>query len=189
MTQMQTRTAQKTAAGDDLFGWYAAQLRPNSDKLAMTHLQRQGFAPFRPLIWERLRRGQATASVLRPMFPGYVFVKFDISQPDWGKIRSTRGISRLIGTETCGPYRLPTDLIASLKSRCASNLPAGPTLDFKPGDLVHIASGPFADFLATVEKVSAQQRVWVLIDFMGRTSRISANPDQIIPQMAGNVLS
>jgi transcriptional antiterminator RfaH len=168
----------------DNLAWYAAQLRPNGDTLAMTHLQRQGFTPFRPLIWESRRSGQAMASVLRPMFPGYVFVKFDILQPDWCKIRSTRGITRLIGQDATGPSKLPTALILDMKARCASNLPAGPSNTFEPGDQVHVACGPFADFLATVEKVDAQQRIWLLIDFMGRSSRISAKANDLIPKTA-----
>ena len=168
----------------DNLAWYAAQLRPNGDTLAMTHLQRQGFTPFRPLIWESRRSGQAMASVLRPMFPGYVFVKFDILQPEWCKIRSTRGITRLIGQDATGPSKLPTALILDMKARCASNLPAGPSNTFEPGDQVHVASGPFADFLATVEKVDAQQRIWLLIDFMGRSSRISAKASDLIPKTA-----
>jgi transcriptional antiterminator RfaH len=184
MTGALMAQAQTPPANNGDLAWYAAQLRPNGDALAMTHLQRQGFTPFRPLIWESRRTGQTMASFLRPMFPGYVFVQFDVTQPTWSKIRSTRGITRLIGNDTNGPRKLPTDLILDMKARCASNLPAGPSNAFEPGDQVHVACGPFADFLATVENVDAQQRVWLLIDFMGRSSRISAKPSDLMPKTA-----
>jgi transcriptional antiterminator RfaH len=157
-------------------------LRPNGDSLALVNLERQGFNVFRPQIWETKRSEKGPQRLLRPMFPGYVFVEFDISKPDWTKIRSTRGISRLVGNVTGGPSRLPHGLIEVLKQRCASNLTrdAGQTL--QPGDKVYVASGPFAAFLATVERSDPQSRVWLLIDFMGRAARFSADADQLVPQ-------
>lgn len=159
--------------------WYAAQVRPNSETLAMAHLERQGFTPFRPLIWERQRRGQAQARVLRPMFPGYVFVQFDVVHSDWPKIRYTRGVTRLLGNEVSGPSKIHAALIQTLKLRCASNLPTDLVQNLQTGDSVQVIRGPFADFIATVEKVDAQKRIWLLMDLMGRTARVSARPQDI----------
>jgi transcriptional antiterminator RfaH len=173
-------TAYEQTKTQDAGDWYAAQLRPNGDALAMIHLQRQGFAPFRPQIWERQSRGKTHSPVLRPMFPGYIFVHFDIRLPDWWKIRSTRGVTRLIGSAVGGPYRVPNDLITNLKARCASTMASRALVDFKIGDQVQVVAGPFTDFLATVENVDALHRVRLLIDFMGRTAKLTAKQDDII---------
>jgi len=162
--------------------WYAAQLRPNGDALALVNLQRQGFTAFRPLIWETRRSEKGPQRLLKPMFPGYVFVQFDITLPEWPKIRSTRGISRLVGNVSGGPSRLPAGLIDALKQRCAGNEPNSAANAFELGDKVYVSSGPFAAFLATVERMDAQNRVWLLIDFMGRAARFSADADQLVPQ-------
>jgi transcriptional antiterminator RfaH len=116
------------------------------------------------------------------MFPGYVFVQFDITLPEWPKIRSTRGISRLVGNVSGGPSRLPAGLIDALKQRCAGNEPNSAANAFEMGDKVYVSSGPFAAFLATVERMDAQNRVWLLIDFMSRAARFSADADQLVPQ-------
>ena len=162
--------------------WYAAQLRPNGDALALVNLQRQGFTAFRPLIWETRRSEKGPKRLLKPMFPGYVFVQFDITKPEWSQIRSTRGISRLVGNISGGPSRLPTGLIDALKQRCAGNETENAVDVFEMGDKVYVSSGPFAAFLATVERMDAQNRVWLLIDFMGRAARFSADADQLVPQ-------
>ncbi len=164
--------------------WYAAQLRPNGDNLALENLKRQGFVTFRPLLWETRRNGKGAQRLLRPMFPGYVFVEFDITEPHWTKIRSTRGISRLVGNISGGPSRLPRGLIDLLKQRCAGNMADGMTNALQQGDKVYVSSGPFATFLATVERMDAQRRVWLLIDFMGRAARFSAEADQLVHQRA-----
>jgi len=40
-------------------------------------------------------------------------------------------------------------------------------------DAVKLLKGLFAEFIATVEDIDPHKRVWVLMDFLGRTSRIS----------------
>ena len=42
----------------------------------------------------------------------------------------------------------------------------------KEGDRVKILKGPFADFIASVENYESEQRIWVLMDLMGRTTKI-----------------
>ena len=49
----------------------------------------------------------------------------------------------------------------------------------KPGDAVEISGGPFAEFVATVENVDPDQRVWVLLELMGRTMRVAVHPDAL----------
>jgi len=41
-----------------------------------------------------------------------------------------------------------------------------------PGDTVAIVTGPFAAFIARVEEQAADARVVLLLDLMGRTSRL-----------------
>lgn len=166
--------------------WYAAQVRPKGDAMALMNLEYQGFNAFQPLIWETKSSVKGPQRLLRPMFPGYVFVEFDISLLGWTKIRSTRGISRLVGNANRGPSRLPDGLIEILKQRCAGNVANGAANDIQPGDKVYVSSGPFAAFLATVERMDAKNRVWLLIDFMGRASRFSTNTDQVVPQNLGH---
>jgi transcriptional antiterminator RfaH len=161
--------------------WYAAQLRPNGDSLALANLERQGFNAFRPLLWETKSTVKGLQRILRPMFRGYIFVEFDITQSEWPKIRSTRGISRLVGNNT-GPSQLPVGLVDLLKQRCAGNFADHGANTLKPGDKVHVSSGPFAAFLATVEGMEAKSRVWLLIDFMGRAARFTVDMDQLVPQ-------
>jgi len=47
------------------------------------------------------------------------------------------------------------------------------------GDAVKISGGPFAEFIATVETISPDQRVWVLLDLMGRTTRLAVQPEAL----------
>ena len=165
--------------------WYAAQLRPRGDAMALMNLEFQGFNAFQPQLWETKSSVKGPKRLLRPMFPGYVFVEFDITALGWTKIRSTRGISRLVANANGMPSRLPNGLIDVLKQRCAGNLANNAANDIQPGDKVYVSNGPFAAFIATVERLDAKNRVWLLIDFMGRASRFSTEADQLVPQKLG----
>jgi len=39
--------------------------------------------------------------------------------------------------------------------------------------------GPFADFVAEVEKIDPDRRVWVLLDIMGGKTRIAVDAGQV----------
>jgi len=45
--------------------------------------------------------------------------------------------------------------------------------DLAPQDQVTLQKGPFSQFVATVESLDEDQRVWVLIDLMGQKTRIN----------------
>jgi transcriptional antiterminator RfaH len=47
-----------------------------------------------------------------------------------------------------------------------------PIQKIKKGDHVMVLKGPFANFIATVEKYEADQRIWILMDLMGRKTKI-----------------
>ena len=40
-------------------------------------------------------------------------------------------------------------------------------------------TGPFANFIATVDAIGPEQRIWVLMDFMGQKTRTQVTADQL----------
>ena len=93
----------------------------------------------------------------------------------WRAVNSTHGITRLVsfGNE---PAAVPRDLIAELMQRCKANGTLLPLKTLKPGDRVTVIKGPFTDFVAEVEHMAPDQRVWVLLDLMGRETRVAMDP-------------
>jgi len=158
--------------------WFLAQSKPNSHKIAERNLQRQGFQTFLPLHEETKRKaGQFTTS-LRPLFTGYLFVAFDAAKGGWRAINSTYGVTRLVSFGD-DPQPVPNDLISNLVLRCDQSGRLLPPRILKTGDTVEISSGPFADFVATVEKVDPDQRVWMLLELMGRATRVVVHQDAL----------
>ena len=58
---------------------------------------------------------------------------------------------------------------------------SGKLLPIKKGDQVKVLKGPFADFIATVEKYESDQRIWILMDLMGRKTKIQTPLNTLQP--------
>lgn len=159
-------------------GWFLAQLKPNCACIADKNLKRQGFETFLPLEEETLQRNGKFVNATRPLFPGYIFVAFDVNQGHWRSVNSTQGITKLVsfGKE---PTAVPLNLVSQLMLRCDAQCILLPPKLLKRGDQVVVTKGPFANFVTEVEQIAPNQRVWVLLEVMGRQTRVTVGADQL----------
>jgi transcriptional antiterminator RfaH len=109
-----------------------------------------------------------------------MFIKFDRAESNWHKINNTYGVSRLI-TFNSILKSIPTKFVDNLMNRCDFSGRLLPIKKLKKGDEVKLLKGPFANFVATVETYEDDQRIWVLMDLMGRKSKILAPSDTLHP--------
>lgn len=160
--------------------WYLIKFKPNSHRVAEHHLRRQGFETFLPMQQITRRNLSRFVSDLKPLFPGYMFVKIDTDEAPWRVINNTIGVSRLVCLEG-KPKPLPLQIILGLKHRCDSSGILLPPISLNEGDSVEMLTGPFASFMATVDTIDPEQRIWVLMDFMGRKTRLEVTVNQLQP--------
>lgn len=159
-------------------GWFLAQLKPNCANIAERNLKRQGFKTFFPMNDETRQRNGKSVSTIRPLFPGYFFVAFDVTRGCWHTVNSTYGISRLVSFGD-KPAAVPLNFVSELILRCDADGKLFPTKTLKPGCQVAITTGSLANFVATVEKVAPDRRVWVLMEIMGGQTRVMVGADQL----------
>jgi len=152
--------------------WFVLHFKPNSHNQAVKNLNHQGFETFLPLHSATSRiASRFVSSAKKPLFPGYMFVKFDRTKSDWHKINNTYGVSRLI-TFNSIIKPIPTTFVNNLMKRYDLLGNLLPVKEYKKGDQVKVLNGPFANFIATVEAYETDQRIWVLIFLMGRKTKI-----------------
>jgi transcriptional antiterminator RfaH len=160
--------------------WFILQFKPNSHLQAKKNLNQQGFETFLPLHNTTSRKASRFLSTTQPLFPGYMFIRFDRAEPGWNKINNTYGVSRLV-TFNAVLKSIPTKFINNLMSRYDLSGKLIPVKKLKKGDQVKVLMGPFASFIATVETYETDQRIWILMDLMGRKSKILAPSDTLQP--------
>lgn len=158
--------------------WFLAQLKPNCAGIADRNLKRQGFQTFLPLEEVTRKRNGKFVSAMRPLFPGYIFIAFDVDNGHWNAINSTHGVTRLVrfGPK---PMAIPHELITMLMTRCDKESKLQTPLPFNPGDKVTLTHGPFTDFVAEVEQIAPDQRIWVLMEIMGAETRVEVGANQL----------
>ena len=151
--------------------WFLAQLKPNAHAIAQRNLLRQGFVTFHPLMDETQRKNGRFVTVQRPVFPGYIFVEFDTASGGWRAVNSTYGVTKLVSFGA-DPAEVEPGIMAALMHRFSAD-GAAPEISFKKGDILRAGEGPFVDFVVEVESLAPDQRVWVLLDLMGRRTRVA----------------
>jgi transcriptional antiterminator RfaH len=164
--------------GEKMNQWYVIQFKPNSHRLAERNLHRQGFETFLPMQKITRRKTSRFVDDLKPLFPGYMFVSVNSELGPWRAINNTIGVSRLVSFEG-KPKPLPVQLISGLMLRCDASGTLLPPKSLSAGDSVEILTGPFANFIATVDTIDPKQRIWVLLDFMAQKTRMQVNADQL----------
>lgn len=158
--------------------WHLIQFKPNSHRRAELNLKRQGFKTFLPMQEITLKKASSFTNDLKPLFPGYMFVRVETETEPWRKINSTIGVSRLVSFDG-KPKPLPLQLVSGLMLRCNCFGKLLPPKTLAAGDSVQLLTGPFTNFITTVEEIDVEQRVWVLMEFMGQCTRLKVASKQL----------
>ena len=175
----QTISSEREPAQSVCDDWYLAQLKPNGYERAHLNLNRQGFRTFMPVRAATVRKRQRLASVLRPLFPGYIFIQLPQQTSDWRSVNNTYGVARLVALSGGRPSQVAPALMQALFDRTAPDGTWKAPEALQTGDKVRIISGPFAATLAEVGAVPEKDRVILFLDLMGRSIRMQADPGQL----------
>jgi transcriptional antiterminator RfaH len=147
--------------------WYVAATHPQKEQVAAYHLERQGFTTFLPRFEKVRRHARKVDTILSSLFPGYIFVSFDVDAQPWHSIRSTFGVRHLVGPNPSRPQTVPRDVIDMLQARSEQGVINKTLHHLRPGDEVRVINGPFAEHIAKVESLSDRDRVNLLFHILG----------------------
>jgi transcriptional antiterminator RfaH len=161
--------------------WYLVYTKPRQERVAADNLERQGFETYVPWYRQVRRRAGRRAACIEPLFPRYLFIRLDTSGENWSPIRSTIGVTSLVrfGME---PAVVPLDLVTLLRSREGDDgLHRLPCRDFRAGDRVRLREGPLEGYQAIFLARNGEERVVVLMDIVGKRTRVVANAADLEP--------
>ena len=158
--------------------WYLILFKPNSYRFAECNLHRQGFETFLPMQKVTRRKASRFLSDFKPLFPRYMFVGINSDLAVWRSLNSMMGVSRLVSFEG-KPKPLPLQFISGLMLRCDALGVLLPSKSLNEGDSVEMLKGRYVNFIATVDTIDPEQRIWVPMDFMGQKTRTQLTADQL----------
>jgi transcription elongation factor/antiterminator RfaH len=163
--------------------WYLVHTLPHGERRAQLHLGAQGLRTHFPTIEKTIRHARQLRTVRAPLFPRYIFLILDLGRDRWLSVWGTVGVSSLY---TCNdrPVPVPEGIVETLIANSDEANLALFASGLTTGQSVRILSGPFANFVGTLERLDAAGRVRVLLDMMGTAVPVALRRSAIYPAAA-----
>ncbi len=154
--------------------WYVAYTQPQAELRAARHLKRQGFDAYLPLCRRIRRHARREETVLRPLFPRYIFVSLDLDVDRWRSVNGTVGVSRLV-CQGERPAPLPDGVVDGLRDGEIDEgvVPLSQLVLFDPGAQLRVLDGAFAGQIGIYQNITEAERVVLLFDLIGRQVRVT----------------
>ena len=159
--------------------WFVVQTQPHAEEKARQHLCNQNIDCYLPRYRRMVRHARRQKMTLRPLFPGYLFVRLDPEECRWRSINGTVGVRRIL---TDGDMPLPINdrVIAEIRSREDENGAVKLRPSFARGQSIRLLQGPLAEVEGLFDEVRDQNRVYLLITLLGRQVRIQAPAELVV---------
>lgn len=147
--------------------WYVVHTKPRQEARALENLQKQGFSCFFPTLQVQKLRNQRVQTITEPMFSRYLFIQLDDQTQNWGSIRSTLGVSKLVSFGP-QPAKVPPELISFLREVPIETIER----IFALGDTVQVVRGPFKGLEGQYLAHDGETRALVLVDLLGQPQKL-----------------
>lgn len=158
--------------------WYVVHCKPRSERLALEHLNRQGYVTYLPMLKVYSAR-KADLTRFEAMFPRYLFCQPHSPEQSIAPIRSTTGVIDIVrfGSK---PATLAEALVAQIRCVEAQQhlLSPGGLSGLQSGSFVRVTEGPLTTLEGLVTSV-ADQRVSVLFELLGSPVNIDLGLSQV----------
>ena len=156
--------------------WYGVRVRSRSEPMAAAMLDGQGYAPFLPTYKVCRKWTDRTRQIDTPLFPGYVFCRFDPQRilP----ILMTPGVLGIVGFGKV-PAPIEEREIDAIRAVVAAGLRAEPLPFMHEGDRVEIIGGPLCGMEGIVGKFRNNQRLILSVTMLQRSVSVEVDPNWI----------
>ena len=146
--------------------WYALQCWVRKESLIVTQLETQGFDCFLPKYKSVREWSDRKKEVEQPLFPGYVFCRFEYSQRR--PIVVTPGVLQVVG---CGRTPMPVEQreIEAIQFAIASEVPTQPWPYLAIGERVRIHTGKLSGLEGILVNFKGNHRVVLSVSLLQRS--------------------
>jgi transcriptional antiterminator RfaH len=160
------------------FGWAVVNTQPHREHIAVDNLQRQEFIPYCPLVKRRHRHARRATDVLRPLFPGYLFVKINPDLTRWRPMLSTFGVRSVV---RCGEEvsLLDDAFVQAIRARETDGIISRPASPYQIGQEVRVSGGAFDGLVATIIEMHERDRLTVLMQLLSRMVKVRLDERQV----------
>ncbi len=147
--------------------WYVAHTRPRCEKKLVEYCAREGFDTTLPLYRSVKKYRGKEVVFLKPLFPGYVFLKLLAQQRQ--RVYQSDYVANLLDVPDQAEFNQQLqDILFALDQEVEVRL--APTIG--PGMRVRIKSGPLQGIEGWVESRKGMVEVLLRLDFIGQAAAV-----------------
>jgi len=159
--------------------WFVLRVKSRHEKSVASSLQSRSIEGLLPLYVSRNKWADRYKNVQLPLFPGYVFSRFDIEQR--GAILRTPGVIDMV---RFGQVLAPVDPgeMEALLRLVNSGLACEPYGPVEVGERVEIQSGPFFGLTGLVMEVRKALRLVLSVTLLRRSVLVELDRDWVRPE-------
>jgi len=159
--------------------WYAVHTKPRQESLADLNLRRLSIETFCPLLKRDKVIRQRRQVAIEPLFPGYLFARFDLDS-QYRAVNYSMGVRSLVSFGS-NPVVVEDAVVESIQTKLQDGCILVRPVSFMPGDIVRIEGGPFQGFEAVFEReMNGQQRAVLLLKALSYQARVSVNVEYVV---------
>ncbi len=152
-------------------GWEDAVVRNLKQRAESLGMEDKIFNAIVPTEKKIVIKGGKRKVIEEKIYPGYVLVDMIVTDDSWYIVRNTPRVTGFVGSGTT-PIPLAKEEIDVLFERMGVKEPKY-KVDFKIGDIVRIADGPFKDFEGKVSDIDEERgKVKALVSMFGRETPV-----------------
>lgn len=129
--------------------WYVVEVEHALEHFVLDQVKRLGLTDvLLPMLMKKYSNGTVA---IKPLLPGYVFVKFNVTSALWRKIYTLQGVTGLLGWGK-EPQPVPVQEMRRLMRRAVE---VNGKAVLRPGDLVEVADGTNESLQVTVKSLTS----------------------------------
>jgi len=154
------------------YSWFALQIRPRYENIVATHLRYKGYEIFLPVYKCRRRWSDRIKELELPLFPGYVFCRFN----PWDRLQMlvTPGVTQIVGSG-----RRPTSIddveITAIQTAVQSGMPREPWPFLHIGQRVRIEYGPLCGIEGILLNFKGHHRLVLSMTLLQRSVAVEVD--------------
>lgn len=163
--------------------WFALHVRSRHEKSVHAQLEAKQQDTFLPLYVSQTRYDNRVRHTSLPLFPGYVFCRFDANTRY--TVLATSGVIDVVrmGTE---PAAIETAEIEAVQQIVRSRLTSEPYPDLVTGQRVMMTQGPLCGLTGKLTTIRNSFRLVVSVELLCRSVMVEIDRDWVIPHHAGD---
>jgi transcription termination/antitermination protein NusG len=159
--------------------WYALHVQSRLAGLAFKTLYQKGYEAFLPSYVSRRRWSDRIKLVEAPLFPGYLFCRFNIHEPL--PVLTTPGVIRIAGAGKI-PTMIEDDEISAVRRILRSGLAAQTWPFLNLGSRVYIGSGPLTGLEGIlINNTDKIDRLVVSVTLLQRSVAVEIDRKWVVP--------